>query len=235
MKKMKMRKQVFLTINHKLKAMKKLLLKPNFVLLLAEITLLCELKPNAPETELTSVEKRNVGNIYYKYFGSLPISKFLMDNEYAIKWPDNSRKKTHECQRAILGVLHKINAYFPVEGELIPRPETPLDLTWVMDFLNRATANDIAILQMVTDVVNVVPVIHTPATIHINGKRFVVSAGSMSLTKLLEIYNEKYVPIDATLVTGLSWQKGDGKGDMELDAEVNVAESGWYFTILSGE
>lgn len=210
--------------------MQRLLIKPQFVLLLSEITFLCELAPNAPETELSGLEKRQIGNIYYKYFGSLPISKELIENEMKDKWPDGVRKKTHECQRALLSMLHHINNDIPIGLPL--EQKTMLDLKWLHFLLSHASLNYITIIVMTTDVATDVPVSAVPVpanvTIQMNGKKFEVAPGLFTPFQLLKMYNEKYIPIETVSAFAVSY-KGELM-DIKYDQHFKAVDAGWQLT-----
>jgi hypothetical protein len=210
--------------------MKKLSIKPQFVLLISEITFLCGLAPNAPETELSGLDKRQLGNIYYKYFGSLPISKTLIENEMKEKWPGGERKKNHECQRAILNILHKINSAMPNNAELIPVQENKMDLSWLHYILTQATINDITIIALTTDVVTEVPVVSNVG-VTINGKKFEVAPGNYTPLQLLEMYNEKYVPVDP-VQSFMVTCKG-APHEVKMDGLISVRETGYALTFTA--
>lgn len=172
-----------------------------------EIEFLCSLKKNSPEVELTGGEKRQVGNIYYKYFGSMPISDKLIANELANKWPGGERKKAHECQRCILESLQIINAIAPADGQLI-LPKVTLDLTYVMGVLRDALPNNIILLEMCTWVAMEVPVASKDVEFAINGRPFSLEAGAQLTREEIICY---------------AFGGEAAKNDMYKDARVSVA------------
>lgn len=208
--------------------MKKLQLLPQFAMLLSEIEFLCGLKPNLPDTELTGVEKRTLGNIYYKYFGTHPE---LIETEAKIKFPGGEKKKVHECQRAILAILHEINNAAPKNGELLPS-NIVMDLSWVMGMLKSAPANFIAILTMATEVSTEVPVIEaTHVAVTVNGRATDLNKGQA--VRYSDLFAIAYPGKDVVPGLTCTWSSGNDGGSLIYDGEGVEAKAGMHFNIIS--
>lgn len=212
--------------------MKKLIVKPQFMLLLSEITFLGNLAPNGTATELTGVDKRTIGNIYYKYFGSLEISETLIANEMKEKWPGGERLKTHEAQRRILDVLHKVNNLQPQPDLLIPNPGVVMDLSFLHAMLTQATWSELIILPLVTEVITQVPIVEaTHVAVTVNARLVEFPKGSA--VRYGDLFQVAYP--DTEIVPGLTctYSYNGGGASLLFDGPGVLPQAGMIFNIIS--
>lgn len=82
----------------------------------AEKNFLNSLPKNEPSAKITGTDARQIGQIYYKYFGSTDLSK-LQQKEGT--WDGGERVKTMEAQRMILEDLLKFQSGEDVDMGLL--------------------------------------------------------------------------------------------------------------------
>ena len=88
--------------------MKKIALKPEFVMSAEEVTAYNALPDNMPDTKLTAKQAELVSRLYYKYISKIDNSGWhqsLVKMEMAEKWPSGPRMKEVQAKRIVLNNL----------------------------------------------------------------------------------------------------------------------------------